>query len=116
MRRIGISGSYGGLNIGDEAILTCTIAQLRSLVPHAEIVIFSRNADYTRQNYEVDRAVTVRQITRKEIIPEVQQLDLLLLGGGGILYDDEAYTFWKSGLPNSLTFLHFVTRLGQAHW
>lgn len=95
MRRIGISGSYGGLNIGDEAILTCTIAQLRSLVPHAEIVIFSRNADYTRQNYEVDRAVTVRQITRKEIIPEVQQLDLLLLGGGGILYDDEAYTFLR---------------------
>jgi len=35
--RVGITGSYGGMNLGDEAILQSIIAQLRKDVPQIEI-------------------------------------------------------------------------------
>jgi polysaccharide pyruvyl transferase WcaK-like protein len=43
---IGSSGSYGGLNLGDEAILQSLITQLRSSV-NVEITVFTRNAQDT---------------------------------------------------------------------
>lgn len=87
--RVGISGSYGGLNLGDEAILQGIVTQLRSSLP-VEITVFSRHPDDTRQRHPVERAVEVRRLTRNEILPEVTRLDLLVLGGGGILFDAEA--------------------------
>lgn len=92
--RIGISGSYGGLNLGDEAILESIVRQLRRSVP-AEITVFSRDAEDTRKRHDVDRAVPVRSLYRNEVIPEVERLDLLILGGGGILYDAEARTYLR---------------------
>ena len=41
--RVGISGSYGGLNLGDEAILQSIIQQLSHSLP-VEITVFSRDA------------------------------------------------------------------------
>jgi len=103
MRRhvIGIAGSYGGLNVGDEAILTVAIADLRATLPEAEIVVFSRNVADTRTRHDVDRVVPAREAMRAEIQSEVERLDLMLLGGGGILYDREAENY-----------LH-VTRIAQ---
>jgi polysaccharide pyruvyl transferase WcaK-like protein len=42
--RVGILGSYGGLNLGDEVILQVIIEQLRASIP-VEITVFSRNPD-----------------------------------------------------------------------
>lgn len=95
MTVIGISGSYGGLNVGDEAILTSAVEQLRATVPGVEVVVFTRNAPHTRQNHVVDRVLNPREAMRDEITPEVERLDLLLLGGGGILYDSEAQTYLR---------------------
>ena len=95
MTVIGISGSYGGLNLGDEAILTSAIEQLRATVPGVEVVVFTRNAPHTRENHVVDRVLNPREAMRDEITPEVERLDLLLLGGGGILYDSEAQTYLR---------------------
>lgn len=95
MTVIGISGSYGGLNLGDEAILTSAVEQLRATVPGVEIVVFTRDADHTRANHAVDRVLNPREAMRDEILPEVERLDLLLLGGGGILYDSEARTYLR---------------------
>src|SRR5581483_12139456 len=92
--RVGISGSYGGANLGDEAILDGIVTQLRASVP-VEITVFSRSPEDTLERHKVERAVPVRSLTRKEITPEIARLDLLILGGGGILFDGEAQVFMR---------------------
>ncbi len=93
VRRVGISGSYGGYNPGDEAILQVIIRELRQALP-VEITVFSRDASDTRARHGVD-AVTVRSLTRREARSLVESLDLLILGGGGILYDGDADMFLR---------------------
>jgi polysaccharide pyruvyl transferase CsaB len=92
--RVGISGSYGGLNLGDEAILQSIVAQLRDAVP-CEITVFSRDAKDTAVRHKVERSVPVRDLSRDEVLPEVAGLDLLILGGGGILYDESASVYLR---------------------
>jgi polysaccharide pyruvyl transferase WcaK-like protein len=87
--RIGISGSYGGLNLGDEAILQAIITELRRSLP-VEITVFSRDVEDTRRRHTVDRALPLRALSRRDAREIVAGLDLFLLGGGGILYDADA--------------------------
>ncbi|HET6522584.1 MAG TPA: polysaccharide pyruvyl transferase family protein [Geminicoccaceae bacterium] len=93
--RVGISGSYGGLNLGDEAILAGIVTQLRRSLPAVEITVFSRDAEDTKRRHGVDRVLPVRKLSRDEVLPEVQRLDLFILGGGGILFDGEAHIFLR---------------------
>jgi polysaccharide pyruvyl transferase CsaB len=83
--RIAISGSYGGLNLGDEAILEGILKELRSSVD-ADVVVFSRNSKDTEKRHKV-RAVPIREMHKDEVFEELKKLDLLVLGGGGILFD-----------------------------
>ena len=92
--RIGITGSYGGLNLGDEAILHSIVAQLKRDLP-VEITVFSRDPEDTKRRHAVERAVPVRKMSRGEAIPEVERLDLLIVGGGGILFDAEARIYLR---------------------
>lgn len=87
---IGLVGSYGGLNAGDEAILTVAINQLRSVIDDVEVIVFSRDCDHTSSHHDVERVVPARDTDREQLMAEVERLDLMLLGGGGILYDREA--------------------------
>jgi polysaccharide pyruvyl transferase CsaB len=96
--RVGITGSYGGLNLGDEAILQSMIAELRREIPGVEITVFSRDAEDTKRRHKIERAVPVRKVSRAEVVPEVQRLDLLLFGGGGILFDAEAKIYLREVL------------------
>ncbi len=92
--KVGISGSYGGMNLGDEAILEGILSRLRATGP-ADVTVYSRNPADTLARHQVERAVPVRQLTRREIAPEIKELDLLILGGGGILYDRDAETYLR---------------------
>jgi polysaccharide pyruvyl transferase CsaB len=92
--RIGISGSYGGLNLGDEAILKAIIGQLRNSLS-VELTVFSHDPEDTLARHQVERAVPVRTLTREEAIQEIEPLDLFVLGGGGILFDDEAELYLR---------------------
>jgi polysaccharide pyruvyl transferase CsaB len=92
--RIGITGSYGGMNLGDEAILQSIVAQIRKDLP-AEITVFSRDAEDTKRRHAVERVVPVRKVSRAEVVPEIERLDVLLFGGGGILYDAEARIYLR---------------------
>ncbi len=92
--QVGISGSYGGMNMGDEAILESMIAQLRKEL-NVEISVFSRNPEDTLRRYKVERAFPVRRMSRAEARSKIQGLDVFVLGGGGILYDGEAEVFLR---------------------
>jgi polysaccharide pyruvyl transferase CsaB len=92
---VGITGSYGGLNRGDEAILTAIIAALRRSLPRVSLTVFSRDAEHTRAHHDVETVVPVRSLDRDEVSRYVEPLDLLLLGGGGILYDGEARVYLR---------------------
>lgn len=91
---IGISGSYGGMNLGDEAILEGILGELRAAVP-AEVTVFSRNPADTLARHHVERAISARALTRRQMIPYIEELDLLILGGGGILYDSDAQEYLR---------------------
>jgi polysaccharide pyruvyl transferase CsaB len=93
--RIGLLGSYGGLNIGDEAILTSILASLQTTLPFAEIVLFSRDAAHTRSAHRADRVVDAREGRCDSVSEEIAQLDVLVLGGGGLLYDGEATEYLR---------------------
>lgn len=88
---IGIAGSYGGLNLGDEAILGSIVDSLRR---EARLVVFSRNPADTRIRHKVD-AVPVREMTREQSRKLIAGLDVLVFGGGGLLFDDEAELFLR---------------------
>ena len=96
--RVGITGSDGGLNLGDEAILQSIIAELRRELPEVEITVFSRDAEDTKRRHAVERSIAVRKISRAEVVPEIQRLDLLIFGGGGILYDAEVKVYLREVL------------------
>ncbi|MFE9773319.1 polysaccharide pyruvyl transferase family protein [Streptomyces sp. NPDC005931] len=94
--RIGVLGSYGGFNIGDESILTCVLGCLRSHRPHARLVVFSRNAEHTRAHHpDADEVVDWEGVAQGPVLEVLSGLDLLVLGGGGILYDGEARRYLR---------------------
>jgi polysaccharide pyruvyl transferase CsaB len=92
---LGIIGSYGGLNQGDEAILTAMAGSLRDRLPGASLTVFSRNAEHTSAHHDVDAVVPARALTREEVTRHVEHLDMLVVGGGGILHDGEAQTYLR---------------------
>lgn len=93
--RIGITGSYGGMNLGDEAILTSILAQIKQSFQNPKITVFSRKPEDTQKRHHVDRVVPVREASREEIVPEIKSLDVLIFGGGGILFDGEVQIFLR---------------------
>ncbi|SCL22867.1 polysaccharide pyruvyl transferase family protein [Micromonospora inyonensis] len=92
---IGVLGSYGGRNLGDEAILTALLADLRNQQPHARIVVFSRNPTHTLAHHPGVEAVPWEGVSRVDSAAVLDRLDLLILGGGGILYDREARRYLR---------------------
>ncbi|WP_028296726.1 polysaccharide pyruvyl transferase family protein [Olivibacter sitiensis] len=106
--KIGISGSYGGMNLGDEAILQSIIAQIRSSIK-AEITVFSRVARDTKDRHDIEKVVDVRNLSINEIKPEIASLDVFILGGGGLLYDADVKFYLREvkiaqelGIPTML--------------
>lgn len=92
--KIGISGSYGGRNLGDEAILEGILQELGAH-KNLDIVVFSFDPDDTKKRHRV-RSVASRELHKDEIIEELKKLDLFILGGGGILFDGEAEKYLRT--------------------
>jgi polysaccharide pyruvyl transferase CsaB len=82
------------MNLGDEAILEGILGELRATVP-AEVTVFSRNPADTLARHHVERAISTRALTRRQMTPYIEELDLLILGGGGILYDRDAEEYLR---------------------
>lgn len=110
--RIGIVGNYGNNNNGDEAILAGIIEQVKDFykIGNEEITVFSNNPPQTSNRYGVKAAplyykrssatMTFMETVKKNS-PLIRELDLLIIGGGGILmdfYNREAQLFGSYGL------------------
>jgi polysaccharide pyruvyl transferase CsaB len=92
--RIAISGSYGGMNLGDEAILEGILTELGPALS-ANVTVLSRNPADTLARHKVARAISPRAMTKTEMRSELDGMDLLILGGGGILYDRDAEAYLR---------------------
>jgi polysaccharide pyruvyl transferase CsaB len=95
--KVGISGSYGGLNLGDEAILHVILAELRRAAP-VDVTVFSRDAEDTRRRHKVEQVVEFRGTPRSDAQQIISSLDLFILGGGGILFDGDADMYLREVL------------------
>lgn len=96
--KVGIVGNYGNNNNGDEAILLGIITQLTghfAIVPE-DITVFSNNPEQTTERYGVQSYPLYYKSgspikTFKETVsrnyPVVKGLDVVIVGGGGILMD-----------------------------
>jgi polysaccharide pyruvyl transferase CsaB len=92
---VGVLGSYGGRNVGDEAILTAMLDRIRSGRPDARIVVFSRGPDHSRAVHPDVEVVAWEGVCRERITEHLRRLSVLVLGGGGILYDTEARRYLR---------------------
>ncbi|MFB5661026.1 polysaccharide pyruvyl transferase family protein [Alteribacillus sp. HJP-4] len=95
---VGIIGNYGNNNNGDEAILSGLLHQLTSVgdIKKENIVVFSNNPVNTKQRHGVaafsmiyKEGNIVKSVfkTVRESRKVMQSLDLLIIGGGGLLMD-----------------------------
>jgi polysaccharide pyruvyl transferase CsaB len=97
MMRVGIIGNYGHDNNGDEAILSGILTHLNTLgIRKGEIVIFSNNPSNTESRYNIKAVPLLHKKgnfilsvlhTVKQSFKIMKDLDLLIIGGGGLLMD-----------------------------
>ena len=77
-KNIGILGWYGHRNLGDELILRTII----SFFQKHHISVYSDNAYNLKEYYGINRTMHFRNLRH-----DLKHLDILLIGGGGVLYD-----------------------------
>ncbi|CAL9281987.1 polysaccharide pyruvyl transferase family protein [Streptomyces sp. SudanB182_2057] len=110
---VGVLGSYGGRNVGDEAILTALLGQVRAGRPDTRFVVFSRNPAHTRSVHPDVEVVGWEGVCREGISEPLRRLNVLVVGGGGILYDTEARRYLRlAGTAQSLGVPVFTYAVG----
>lgn len=96
--RVGIVGNYGHNNNGDEAILTGILEQLKKhlKIEEKDIVIFTNNVENTTNRYLIKsyplmykkgNIFSTGVTTIKNHSKLLKDIDLLIIGGGGLLMD-----------------------------
>lgn len=93
--RVGVLGSYGGYNLGDEAILASLLSDLRARRPDADVLVFSRDPQHTAREHPGVAVAPWEGVGRERTAEVLAGLDLLVVGGGGILYDTEARRYLR---------------------
>jgi polysaccharide pyruvyl transferase CsaB len=85
-----LSGYYGFDNLGDEAVLAATVAELRRRRPGLEIRVLSASPDATARTYGV---TGVPRAEVRAVVGALRASDLFLSGGGSLFQDA---TSWRS--------------------
>lgn len=84
MTKFLITGYYGFLNSGDDAILASMCEDVRSLNMASEITILSNKPEETREIYDAN---AVYRFSLIKVIIALIKCDVLLMGGGSLLQD-----------------------------
>jgi polysaccharide pyruvyl transferase CsaB len=79
-----VSGDYGHKNLGDETSLSCLLRNLRTVGPNVETTVVSADPFDTEKRHKV-RAVAKNDFLL--LLREVEQADLIILGGGCLFRD-----------------------------
>jgi polysaccharide pyruvyl transferase WcaK-like protein len=98
-RKILIAGYYGFGNVGDEAILSAILTDLRAQRQDLEFIVISADPQGTAAEFNV-RSVDWKDV--EGLLGAAKESDLILLGGGGLFQD-----YW--GVPEN-------TALTASHW
>lgn len=99
-KRVLIIGYYGERNAGDEAILTAMLDGLRRRRPGLQFTVPTYGPDPA----EVERSYGVQSFPMHDtdrLFAAVDEADLILLGGGGVLHD-----LWRPNLETLFTPRH----------
>lgn len=94
-----IAGYYGFGNVGDEAILSAVLADLRRKRQNLQFIVLSGNPSETITRYHVQ---SVHWKDVDGLLNAAKESDLIILGGGGLFQD-----YW--GVPKN-------TALTPSHW
>jgi polysaccharide pyruvyl transferase CsaB len=78
---VGTAGSFGGVNIGDEAILSGLLILLKTL-GKVKVTVFSSNVELTQREYNVN---AIDYLNVAGVINSLLSADILLCGGGTII-------------------------------
>ncbi|MEX2030787.1 MAG: polysaccharide pyruvyl transferase family protein [Anaerolineales bacterium] len=84
MTRILIAGYYGFGNLGDEAILSCSLRDLRVSFPDASISVLSGDPPGTSRQHGVP---SLSWTEPEAILDAIHSSEVVLLGGGGLFHD-----------------------------
>jgi polysaccharide pyruvyl transferase CsaB len=79
-----IGGYYGAGNVGDEAILSTILHDLRRHDPDLNFIILSYNPEKTRSECAVE---SISWYDINAVLDAALRSDLIILGGGGIFHD-----------------------------
>lgn len=79
-----IGGYYGAGNVGDEAILSTILHDLRRHDPDLNFIVLSYNPEKTRSESAVE---SISWYDINAVLDATLRSDLIILGGGGIFHD-----------------------------
>lgn len=79
-----IGGYYGAGNVGDEAILSTILHDLRGHDPDLNFIVLSYNPEKTRSECAVE---SISWYDINAVLDAALRSDLIILGGGGIFHD-----------------------------
>lgn len=77
-----LSGYYGFGNLGDEALLSVIVSELKSRYPYGEIDVLSAKPEETAHELHVD---ATPRWDAKAVRHAIERADVVLSGGGGLL-------------------------------
>ncbi|MBU0580334.1 MAG: polysaccharide pyruvyl transferase CsaB [Candidatus Margulisbacteria bacterium] len=97
-------GYYGFHNVGDEAILKVLIDQFRQNLNYPRISVLTKSPEVTTPQYNV---ISIGRNQRRKILKTMQQIEAMILGGGGLLQD-------SSG--RGLSALYYLALIFLAKW
>jgi polysaccharide pyruvyl transferase CsaB len=87
--KITLSGYYGFGNAGDELLLGRIINDIRTVIPEAEITVFSQTPQKTA---DVHGVKAVDRWSPVAVVTAIARTDILISGGGGLFQDSTGST------------------------
>jgi polysaccharide pyruvyl transferase WcaK-like protein len=113
--RVLIAGAAGFTNLGDDAIVTAMVDELREAIPAATFIVAGGGPEHGAESLgERLSAETIAVRDVRAIDAAVARSDLVIVGGGGFVYDYDAIVTPYDFLRGDVTFMYPYYRVALA--